>query len=277
VLRVGYKASAEQLAESMSAAPRLQLWGVPGLPIVRAGDDLAALLLAGLERAGLTLQAGDVVVVAQKIVSKAEGRMVDLATVTPSARALELAAIVQKDPRLVELVLGESTRVVRTAKDVLIVEHRLGYVMANAGVDQSNVAAPDGGEFALLLPVDPDGSARHLCAALAERAGVDVGVVISDSFGRAWRIGTVGVAIGAAGLASVLDLRGQPDLFGRQLKVTVVGHGDEIAAAAGLVMGQGAEACPMVLVRGLAVGGLAGSSDISAAGLLRPPGEDLFR
>ena len=256
----------------MNAMQQLQFWGVPGLPVVRAGDDLAALLLAGLERAGLALAAGDVVVVAQKVVSKSEGRMVDLATVTPSARALELGAIVQKDPRLVELVLGESRRVVRTAKDVLIVEHRLGFVMANAGIDQSNVAAPGGGEFALLLPEDPDGSARRLRAALAERTGVAVGIVISDSFGRPWRVGTVGVAIGAAGLRSVLDLRGQPDLFGRQLKVTVVGHGDEIAAAASLVMGQAAEACPMVLIRGLDAGG-----DIPAAALRRPPGEDLFR
>ena len=225
----------------MSTAQQVQLWGVPGLPVVRTGDDLTTLLLEGLQRAGLTLAAGDIVVVAQKIVSKAEGRMVDLATVTPSARALELGAIVQKDPRLVELVLGESTRVVRTAKDVLIVEHRLGFVMANAGVDQSNVAAPGGGEYALLLPRDPDDSARRLRAALSERTGVAVGIVISDSFGR-------------------------------QLKVTVVGHGDEIAAAASLVMGQGAESCPMVLVRGLA-----GDGDIPAAALLRPPKEDLFR
>ncbi len=256
----------------MSTAQQVQLWGVPGLPVVRTGDDLTTLLLEGLQRAGLTLAAGDIVVVAQKIVSKAEGRMVDLATVTPSARALELGAIVQKDPRLVELVLGESTRVVRTAKDVLIVEHRLGFVMANAGVDQSNVAAPGGGEYALLLPRDPDDSARRLRAVLSERTGVAVGIVISDSFGRPWRVGTVGVAIGSAGLPAVLDLRGQPDLFGRQLKVTVVGHGDEIAAAASLVMGQGAESCPMVLVRGLA-----GDGDIPAAALLRPPKEDLFR
>jgi coenzyme F420-0:L-glutamate ligase/coenzyme F420-1:gamma-L-glutamate ligase len=256
----------------LSTAPQLQLWGLPGVPLVGAGADLAALLLAALERAGLALQAGDVVVVAQKIVSKAEGRLVDLATVTPSARARELARIVEKDPRLVELVLGEATRVVRVAKDVLIVEHRLGFVMANAGVDQSNVAAPGSGEYALLLPRDPDGSARRLRAALAERTGVDVGVIVSDSFGRPWRLGTVGVAIGAAGLPAVLDLRGTPDLYGRALKVTVVGHADEIAAAASLVTGQAAEACPMVLVRGLA-----GGADIPAAALLRPPREDLFR
>ena len=203
--------------------------------------------------------------------------MVDLATVVASARALELAAIVQKDPRLVELVLGESTRVVRTAKDVLIVEHRLGYVMANAGVDQSNVAAPDGGEFALLLPLDPDGSARRLRAALAERAGVDVGVVISDSFGRAWRIGTVGVAIGAAGLSAVLDLRGQPDLFGRQLKVTVVGHADEIAAAASLRDGAGRRGLPGGAGSRPGGRGPAAAATFPPRALLRPPGEDLFR
>jgi coenzyme F420-0:L-glutamate ligase/coenzyme F420-1:gamma-L-glutamate ligase len=250
----------------------LQLWALPGIPLVQAGDDLAALLLEAVQRAGLVLAAGDVVVVAQKIVSKSEGRRIDLATVTPSTRALELAAVVQKDARLVELVLRESRRIVRTAKDVLIVEHRRGYVMANAGIDQSNVATPGGGDYALLLPVDPDASARQLRAAVAGRTGVDIGVVVSDSFGRPWRLGTVGVALGAAGLPAVLDLRGQPDLFGRELRVTVVGHADEIAAAASLVMGQGAEACPMVLIRGLP-----GGRDIPAAELLRPPGEDLFR
>ena len=254
-------------------AGQLQLWGVPGLPVVRAGDDLATLLLAGLERAGLALAAGDVVVVAQKIVSKAEGRMVDLATVTPSARALELAASRAEGPAAGGAGAGRVDAVVRTAKDVLIVEHRLGYVMANAGVDQSNVAAPDGGEFALLLPLDPDGSARRLRATLAERAGVDVGVVISDSFGRAWRIGTVGVAIGAAGLPSVLDLRGRPDLFGRQLKVTVVGHGDEIAAAASLVMGQGARPARWCW----SAAWPAAAQRHSGRGAAAAPGEDLFR
>ncbi|MFO1265395.1 MAG: coenzyme F420-0:L-glutamate ligase [Rubrivivax sp.] len=256
----------------MNAGPNLQLWGLPGVPRVRAGDDLAALLLEALRRAGLALQAGDVVVLAQKIVSKSEGRTVELATVTPSARALELAAVVQKDARLVELVLRESRRIVRTAKDVLIVEHRRGYVMANAGIDQSNVAAGGEGEQALLLPEDPDRSARALRAAVQARCGVDVGVIVNDSFGRPWRLGTVGVALGSAGLPAVLDLRGQPDLFGRTLRVTVVGHADEIAAAASLVMGQAAEGCPMVLVRGLA-----GGADIPATELLRPPGEDLFR
>lgn len=252
--------------------PNLQLWGLPGIPRVRTGDDLAVLLLAALQRANLSLQDGDVVVVAQKIVSKAEGRAVALSSVTPTAHAMELATTVQKDARLVELVLRESTRVVRAAKDVLIVEHRSGCVMANAGIDQSNVAAPGEQETALLLPEDPDRSARALRSALRVHCGAEVGVVISDSFGRPWRIGTVGVALGCAGLPAVADLRGQPDLFGRTLRVTVVGHADEVAAAASLVMGQGAEGCPMVLVRGLVGGG-----DIPAAQLLRPSGEDLFR
>ena len=256
----------------MNAGPNLQLWGLPGIPRVRAGDDLAALLLDAVRHAGLALRTGDVVAVAQKVVSKSEGRTVELATVTPSARATELAVVVEKDPRLVELVLRESKRIVRTAKDVLIVEHRRGWVMANAGIDQSNVSASGEGEQALLLPEDPDRSARALRAAVHARCGVEVGVVVSDSFGRPWRLGTVGVALGSAGLPAVLDLRGQPDLFGRTLRVTVVGHADEVAAAASLVMGQAAEGCPMVLLRGLA-----GGADIPAAELLRPPGEDLFR
>jgi coenzyme F420-0:L-glutamate ligase/coenzyme F420-1:gamma-L-glutamate ligase len=256
----------------MNPEPTLQIWGLPGVPRVCAGDDLAALLLAAVERAGLALQPGDVVVVAQKIVSKSEGRTVVLSTVSPSPRALELATLVQKDARLVELVLREAKRVVRTAKDVLIVEHRRGYVMANAGIDQSNVAMPGEEEAALLLPEDPDRSARALRAAVHARCGVEIGVVVSDSFGRPWRLGTVGVALGCAGLPAVLDLRGQPDLFGRALRVTVVGHADEIAAAASLVMGQAAEGCPLVLMRGLA-----GGADVPAAELLRPAGEDLFR
>jgi len=187
-------------------------------------------------------------VLAQKIVSKAEGRAVDLATVEPSAAAIELAGKIQKDPRLVELILSESVRVVRSRPNVLIVEHRLGFVMANAGIDQSNVAPSDGVERALLLPVDPDGSAAILRKRLSLRFGVPVAVIINDSFGRAWRRGTCGVAIGAAGLPSLMDLGGSPDLFGRELQVSVTGHADEIAAAASLVMGQSAEGQPVVVV-----------------------------
>jgi coenzyme F420-0:L-glutamate ligase/coenzyme F420-1:gamma-L-glutamate ligase len=257
----------------MTGVARLELIALPGIPRIGAGDDLVALTTAALERAGLALRPGDVLVYAQKIISKAEGRRIDLGSVNPGPRALELAALVRKDPRLVELVLRESRRVVRTAPDVLIVEHRLGLIMANAGIDQSNVADPAQGEFALLLPEDPDRSAQHLRTALQAQAGGAIGVVINDSFGRPWRVGTVGVAIGCAGIAATQDLRGDPDLFGRELRVTVVGHADEIASAASLVMGQAREAQPLVLMRGLPVE----RSSQPASALLRPGGEDLFR
>ena len=214
--------------------------------MVQVGDDLAALLSAAMARAGLAPEPGDVLAIAQKIVSKAEGRSIALASVAPSQAARDLAAQTGKDARLVELILSESERVVRARPNLIIVKHRLGFVMANAGIDQSNVGE-DG--HALLLPRDPDASA----AALAARLGLPV--VITDSFGRAWRRGTVGVAIGAAGLPALQDLRGRPDLFGRTLMVSITGFADEIAAAAGLVMGQGAEGIPAVLLRGLAWSG----------------------
>lgn len=250
----------------------LQLIAVPGIPLVRAGDDLAGFILQGLATAGVALKDDDVLVVAQKIVSKAEGRLVDLTTISPSARAEELARVVRKDPRLVEIVLSESRRVVRAVKDVLIVEHRLGLVMANAGVDQSNAADPHGPPFALMLPKDPDASAARIREELRRHSDCSIGVVINDSFGRPWRVGTVGVAIGCAGLPVVLDLRGDPDLFGRSLQTSVLGYADEIAAAASLLMGQADEARPVVLVRGLKKD----APHQSAQALLRPAGEDLF-
>jgi coenzyme F420-0:L-glutamate ligase / coenzyme F420-1:gamma-L-glutamate ligase len=191
----------------------------------------------------------------------------------PSDRAVAVAATTAKDPRLVELILGESRRIVRQRPGVLITEHRLGYVMANAGVDQSNVAPPDGRERVLLLPRDPDGSAENFRSRLSAHFGCAVAVIINDSFGRAWRRGTAGVALGAAGLPAVVDLRGQPDLFGRTLQASIVGFADEIAAAASLVMGQAAEGMPVVLVRGAAW--TAASS--AARTLVRPQDEDLFR
>jgi coenzyme F420-0:L-glutamate ligase / coenzyme F420-1:gamma-L-glutamate ligase len=255
----------------MGMTPALELTALRGLPMVQKGDDLGALIIAALDRT--TLRDGDVVVVAQKIVSKAEGRTVDLADVEPSAAAVRLAEEVGKDPRLVEVILGESTRVVRSRPNLIIVQHRLGFVMANAGVDQSNVAPADGVHRVLLLPRDPDASAERLREALQRRFGVTIGVIISDSFGRAWRRGTCGIAIGAAGLPSLIDLRGQPDLFGRTLEVSIIGFADEIAAAASLLQGQAAEAQPVVLVRGLAW-----SAPIApAADLVRPLEEDLFR
>jgi coenzyme F420-0:L-glutamate ligase/coenzyme F420-1:gamma-L-glutamate ligase len=243
----------------------LSLLAVPDMPEIRAGDDLA-----GIVAERIVLEEDDVVVVAHKVVSKAEGRVVDLAAVTPSARAMALAAETEKDPRIVELILAESTRIVRARKGLVIAEHRLGFIMANAGIDQSNSGGED---RAVLLPVDPDASAEGLRQALAERTGRRVAVVINDSFGRPWRLGVCGIAIGAAGLASLVDRRGEPDRDGRPLKVTTIGHADEIAAAASLLMGQGGEGRPVVVLRGLAPAG----PSLSASALVRGATEDLFR
>jgi coenzyme F420-0:L-glutamate ligase/coenzyme F420-1:gamma-L-glutamate ligase len=251
----------------------LSLHALPGLPMVRPGDDLAGLIEAGLARAGLALQPGDVLVLAQKVVSKAEGRIVAIPDVVASAEAIELAQTVQKDPRVVQVILDQAMRVVRARPNLLIVEHKRGWVMANAGIDHSNVGAQDGTERVLLLPEDPDASAERLRARLAPGVGGPFGVVISDSFGRAWRRGTAGIAIGAAGLPALVDLRGNPDLFGRILEVSISGFADEIAAAASLIQGQGNEGQPVVLVRGLTWSQPA----MGAAQLVRPPQEDLFR
>ncbi|MFN3658037.1 MAG: coenzyme F420-0:L-glutamate ligase [Pseudolabrys sp.] len=250
----------------------LTLSALAGLPLVRPGDDLGALLIAALRRAQIAPRDKDVLVIAQKVVSKAEGRFVDLRTVTPSARATALAQEVEKDPRLVEVILSESTEVVRKRQNVLIVAHRLGFVMANAGVDQSNVDA-EGGETVLLLPRDPDASAAALKEKLDREFGANLAVVINDSFGRPWRMGVVGVALGAAGLPVVRDMIGTPDLFGRKLRVTEIAVADEIAAAASLLMGQGAEGLPAVHLRGLEWDDLASP----ASALVRPKETDLFR
>lgn len=251
-------------------APAIQIIPIVDLPEVRDGEDLGALIRRGAAAAGFRLQAADVVVIAQKIVSKAQGRSVALAQVTPSPRAEELARTCQKDPRLVELVLRESERVVRCTRDVLIVQHRLGFIVANAGIDQSNVSGGDG--HALLLPADPDGTAAALHDVLSAQAGGPVGVIINDSFGRPWRLGTCGTAIGCAGVTSLSDLRGMPDRFGRPLQTTTVGTADEIAAAASLAMGQAAEGIPIVLVRGLP----AFTAPRPASALIRPQAENLF-
>lgn len=247
---------------------RLSLFAVPGIPEIAPGDDLAAIIVGRLGAEALADD--DIVVLAHKIVSKAEGRIVALADVHPSARARELAAETDKDPRVVELILAESARIVRSRKGLVIAEHRLGFIMANAGIDQSNSGGED---RAILLPVDPDASAERLRRDLAVRTGRRLAVVVNDSFGRPWRLGVCGIAIGAAGLASLVDRRGMPDRDGRDLKVTTVGHADEIAAAASLVMGQGDEGRPVVIVRGLVPQGPA----LPAAALVRGAGEDLFR
>jgi coenzyme F420-0:L-glutamate ligase/coenzyme F420-1:gamma-L-glutamate ligase len=252
---------------------KLTLIPLCGIKLVEPGDDIGAIAVAAFSANELVPETGDVLVVAQKIVSKAEGRYVDIATVEPSQKAIALAAEVDKDPRFVEVVLSESRRVVRHRPGLLIVEHRLGLVMANAGIDHSNVPTEDGVERVLLLPEDPDGSAGALRQHIAQVFGTPIAVIISDSFGRAWRKGTVGVALGAAGLPALIDLRGLPDLFGRELLVTETGFADEIAAAAGLLMGQADEAMPMVLVRGLAWS----APEAPAAAMIRPAEHDLFR
>lgn len=254
-------------------ATRLQLIAVEGLPLVQPGDDLAALILAALARMGETLRDGDILVIAQKIVSKAEGRTVDLNAVTPSARAVELGQAVDKDPRQVEVILSESTEVVKHRPGVLIVAHRLGYVMANAGVDHSNIASGDGEDNVLLLPLDPDATCRDLRAAFRDRAGASVGVIVNDSFGRPWRVGTTGVALGCAGLPALVDLRGETDLFGRVLRVSEEAVGDDLASAASLLQGQGDEGLPVVLVRGYATD----APDKDASVLIRPRAMDMFR
>lgn len=249
----------------------IRLLPLRGIPEVMPGDDLATLLLESLHEHQVAED--DILVVAQKIVSKAENRYVDLAGVTPSDRALELAGKTGKDPRLVELILSQSKRVVRYRQDVLIVEHRLGFVHANAGIDHSNIPQDARSERVLLLPEDPDASAARIHAAIRQTCGVNAGVIINDSAGRAWRNGVTGIAIGAAGLPCLLDLRGEADLHGNPLRVTEAGIADDIAATASLVMGQAAQGIPAVLVKGLALRG----PHNNASALIRDPAKDLFR
>ena len=261
------------MADRSLSPTTLSLIALEGMPEVTAGMPLAPAIAAALERQALAPAAADVLLVAQKIVSKSEGRFVDLASIEPSAEARDLAARCAKDPRLVEVILRESTAIVRCAPQVLIVRHRLGLVMANAGVDQSNV--PGSENRVLLLPEDPDASAAALRRSLAQILVTAPAVIITDTFGRPWRLGVCGTAIGASGVTTLLDRRGQPDRFGRELKVTQVAIADALAAAAALVMGEGAEGRPVALARGLAAGLMQESA--RAADLKRPPAEDLFR
>ena len=249
----------------------LSVTGIEGLPLVRVGDDLCPILMDAIN-AQTALLDGDVLVVAQKIVSKAEGRLVRLDDVAPSANAVALAAETEKDPRLVQLILDESVAVVRKRPGVLIVRHRLGFVSANAGIDQSNVDHGCG-DVALLLPMDPDASAAALHARIFARTGKRVGVIISDSANRPWRLGTTAIAIGAAGIQVFDDRRGGSDLFGRELKITLVNRADSMATAAVLVMGETTERIPAALVRGFPPESPAGN----AAAINRPLTEDLFQ
>ena len=257
----------------MDPSPRreLRLTALPGIPEIERGTDLAPLLISAAARAEIALDDGDIFVIAQKIVSKAEGRAVSLSSVTPSHRAQELARTADKDPRIVELMLHESREVLRAKTGVIILEHRLGFVMANAGIDQSNV--PGAEDTVLLLPKDPDASAQRIREGLRAVSGCNVGVVINDSFGRAWRNGVTGVAIGVAGVPPLIDLRGRPDREGRPLRVTQIAVADELAAAASLLMGQSDEGYPAVLARGVPYA----LRDGAITDIVRPRTEDLFR
>lgn len=253
----------------------LTLTPLSNIPLIRQGDDLADIIVGSLRTDVIQLQDNDILVLAQKIVSKAEGRMVNLETVSPSERALALAESTEKDPRVVELILKESNEVLRTRPGAIIVEHRLGFVCANAGIDQSNVHGEDGhpDDWVLLLPDSPDRSAEQIRQKIEAVTRARIGVLIIDSHGRAWREGTVGAAIGISGLPGLLDLRGKPDLFDFRLRITQVGVADELAAAASLMMGQAAEGTPVVHARGFPYPLREGN----LSELLRPKDQDLFR
>lgn len=252
----------------------LILTPLTGLPIIKPGDDLADLIADVIKHAEMNLADGDILVIAQKIISKSEDRFVNLNDISPSERAIELAQHVDKDARLIELVIEESKSILRYRPGTIIVEHRLGFVCANAGIDHSNVRKDnDSDQWVLLLPENPDRSADGIRRSLEKWSNKRIGVMVIDSHGRAWRLGTVGVAIGLSGIPGIEDLRGDADMFGRTLRVTQVGVADELAAAASLMMGQAAEGTPVVHVRGFPYPLREGSLQE----LLRPEEEDLFR
>ena len=248
---------------------------IPGMPMVVAGDDLSGQILTAIGDQGVSLNDGDVVCVAQKVVSKAEGQLIDLASITASAEAMALAQETDKDPRLVELILSESTDILRKRVGVLIVRHKLGFVGAHAGIDQSNIEHGESGDYALLLPKDPDASAERIRQDILERTSVTVGVIITDSHNRPWRMGTIGAAIGAAGITVLEDHRGGTDIYGRELKVTLINRADALAAAATLVMGETTEKIPLALIQGLPLEEV--NAGQRAQLINRPLEEDLFR
>jgi len=253
----------------------LTLTALADIPLVKPGDDLVQIILMALSTSQITLQDGDVLVLAQKIVSKAEGRLVNLNDITPSPQAQALGVETEKDPRLVELILSESNEILRTRPGLIVVEHKQGFICANAGIDHSNVRGNWGhhDDWVLLLPENPDSSAAALREGLERASGVYLGVLIIDSHGRAWRLGTVGVTIGMAGVPGLADLRGEKDLFGFELQVTEVGVADELAAAASLMMGQVAEGTPVVHARGLPYP----LREAALSELLRSKDKDMFR
>jgi coenzyme F420-0:L-glutamate ligase/coenzyme F420-1:gamma-L-glutamate ligase len=259
----------------MPTSPSLQITGLSEIPLVKPGDSVSALIITACEKQKLTIANGDIFVVTQKIVSKSENRIRDLATIRPGLKARYYAFITKKDPRFVQLVLTESKRVLRAKKNTLIVEHKQGFICANAGIDHSNVESADAapGEFYLLLPQDADASARQIRRELQEHYRKSLGVMVIDSHGRAWRNGTVGMTIGLAGLPGLVDLRGEEDLFGYRLKATLVAAADELAGAASLLMGQAKEGVPVVVARGFPYR----LRESSLKEILRDKKEDLFR
>jgi len=250
---------------------QLNLFAVPGIPLIHNGDDLCSILLDAMATAGIQLENGDVLIIAQKLISKAEGRSVLLSSVEPSAEAILLAAATDKEPAMVQLILDESSKVLRSRPGVIIVEHKLGFVAANAGIDRSNVD-PDSAR-GLLLPQDPDQSAAGLRAGLESALQIRLGVIIADSVGRAWRMGTTGMTLGCAGVEALANLRGRADMFGRILQVSEHAVADAIAAAAELIIGEADEATPVVIARGLDQG----LSNQDSKALLRPAQDDMFR
>lgn len=248
---------------------------IKSIPLIHDGDNLAQIIMDGIESEEISIQNDDILVITQKIISKAEGRYVNLEEIRPSKKAQELAAVCEKDPRLVEIILSESNSILRCVKDILIAEHKLGFVCANAGVDHSNVGIEqkNAGFWYLMLPVNPDESARRIRAFFRENKGVEIGVLVIDSHGRAWRMGIAGTSIGTAGVPALVDMRGKPDLFGNELRVTLIAAADELAAAASLMMGQADEHIPVVHVRGFPYK----LRESTIKEIIRPKSKDLFR
>jgi coenzyme F420-0:L-glutamate ligase / coenzyme F420-1:gamma-L-glutamate ligase len=251
----------------------LSLLAIPDIPLIKPGDDLARILVRSLSKSDIKIKDNDIFAIAQKIISKAEGRIVDLNTVTPSPKAIELAQKTDKDPRQIELVLSESNKIISHKPGVIIVEHHSGIILANAGIDHSNVEGSDGQEVVSLLPEDSNRSARQLKKEIETLCNKNIGIIITDSIGRPWRLGTTGVALGSAGVQVIRDLRGDKDLFGRELKVSETADADSLASAACLIMGEGNDATPLVLIRGMKTV----NTNDDTRQLLRLQEEDLFR
>ena len=255
------------------SALSLTLLTIPGIPLIKSGDNLAEIILESIRRSDIDIMDNDILVIAQKIVSKSEDRIVELASVTPGKEALRLAKIADKDPRLVELILQESKEVIRCKEGVIIVEHRSGTVMANAGIDHSNVADTQNSELVCLLPIDSDRSASTLRKELEDQTKCQLGVIINDSVGRAWRVGTVGLALGCSGVLPLRDLRGKQDLFGQTLRVSETADADALASAACILMGEADDASPAVIIRGFK----SNESQLNTNCLIRPKQDDMFR